>query len=382
MSHRAERRVHRRQPADSRRARRCTSCADRALAEHGRRRRHLRRGEAVHRGACCRRPRPSSASTSPRVTAEAGRADAIELQQAAHRRCGIATAARCRPGWMRWLLEQYEFAFEVVYPPALDAGNLRAKYDVLIFPDGGIPESDGAAAAEAAAAAGGRPSAGGHARGVPRPAGPRHDRPDRAAAEAVRRRGRRHRRVRQLAVLGHHLGLPVSDTWSRRTATGQRAAAAARQVLHARIDPAVAVDNTNPLAYGLDKQVDVMFDNSPVLQLAPDATLRGVKPVAWFDSKEPLRSGWAWGQHYLEGGVAGRRGRRSARASCSCSARRSRSAPSRTARSSSCSTASTTARRSPSARPAATRRRRSNQDKSVGIEDSGPGSIPVYRLLT
>jgi hypothetical protein len=67
----------------------------------------------------------------------------------------------------------------------------------------------------------------------------------------------------------------------------------------------VAVDNTNPVAFGLPKQVDVMFDNSPVLHLAPDASLRGVRPVAWFDSKESLRSGWAWGQHYLEGGLAG-----------------------------------------------------------------------------
>jgi hypothetical protein len=66
----------------------------------------------------------------------------------------------------------------------------------------------------------------------------------------------------------------------------------------------VAVDNTNPLAFGLEKRVDVFFDNSPVLELAPNATLMGVKPVAWFDSKAPLRSGWAWGQHYLENGTA------------------------------------------------------------------------------
>jgi hypothetical protein len=26
--------------------------------------------------------------------------------------------------------------------------------------------------------------------------------------------------------------------------------------------------------------------------------------VAWFDNRAPLRSGWAWGQHYLEGGAA------------------------------------------------------------------------------
>ena len=25
---------------------------------------------------------------------------------------------------------------------------------------------------------------------------------------------------------------------------------------------------------------------------------------AWFDSKTALRSGWAWGQHYLDGGTA------------------------------------------------------------------------------
>src|SRR5262249_15168708 len=46
-------------------------------------------------------------------------------------------------GWTRWILEQYEFPFEVVYPQTLDAGNLNAKYDVLVFVDGGIPERDG-----------------------------------------------------------------------------------------------------------------------------------------------------------------------------------------------------------------------------------------------
>ena len=66
----------------------------------------------------------------------------------------------------------------------------------------------------------------------------------------------------------------------------------------------VAVDNTNPLAYGLDRKVDIFFDSSPVLELAPNASLVGIKPVAWFDAKKTLRSGWAWGEHYLEGGAA------------------------------------------------------------------------------
>jgi hypothetical protein len=29
-----------------------------------------------------------------------------------------------------------------------------------------------------------------------------------------------------------------------------------------------------------------------------------VRPVAWFASTTPLRSGWAWGQAYLDAGVA------------------------------------------------------------------------------
>ena len=64
----------------------------------------------------------------------------------------------------------------------------------------------------------------------------------------------------------------------------------------------VRVDNTHPLAWGMDERVDVMFDNSPVFAVNPGS--KGVDRVAWFDSKEPLRSGWAWGQEHLEGGVA------------------------------------------------------------------------------
>ncbi|MGH7129132.1 MAG: peptidase, partial [Planctomycetaceae bacterium] len=43
-------------------------------------------------------------------------------------------------GWTRWIMEQFEFPFEVVYPQQLDAGDLNDKYDVLVFVDGAIPE--------------------------------------------------------------------------------------------------------------------------------------------------------------------------------------------------------------------------------------------------
>jgi len=181
------------------------------------------------------------------------------------------------------------------------AGNLKAKYDVLIFPDGGIPEGAG----------GGGGFGGG--------AGPS---PESIPAEFGNRLGRVtiDKTVPQLkkfaeeggaivafggsANIGRHMGLPVSDHLVEMTSAGvERALPRDKYYIPGSLLK-VAVDNTNPLAYGFEKQVDVMFDNSPVMHLGPAAAMNGIKPVAWFASKETLRSGWAWGQHYLEDGVA------------------------------------------------------------------------------
>jgi hypothetical protein len=64
------------------------------------------------------------------------------------------------------------------------------------------------------------------------------------------------------------------------------------------------VDNTNPLAYGMPKQVDVFFENSPVFKLEPTVELQHTSPVGWFSGKNLLDSGWVWGQQYLDGGTA------------------------------------------------------------------------------
>jgi hypothetical protein len=51
------------------------------------------------------------------------------------------------------------------------------------------------------------------------------------------------------------------------------------------------------------ERTDFFFDNSPVFKLRPGAAAAGVRPIASFDGPAPLRSGWAWGQQYLHGGV-------------------------------------------------------------------------------
>jgi hypothetical protein len=203
-------------------------------------------------------------------------------------------------GHLRWLLEQFEFDFDVIYPAALDAGNLKAKYDVILFPDGGIPETD--------------QQRGGFGGAPPRPEDIPAEYRDRLGRVTIARTVPQLKRFAEeggvivafggSAVLGHHLGLPVSDHMVEIQPDGSERTLPPTKYFIPGAILQVAVDNTNPLAYGLDTHVDVVFDNSPVMQLAPDATLRGVRPVSWFDSKEPLRSGWAWGQHYLADGAA------------------------------------------------------------------------------
>ena len=63
------------------------------------------------------------------------------------------------------------------------------------------------------------------------------------------------------------------------------------------------VDTTHPLAAGMSERTDFFFDDSPVFKLGAGAAAAGVRAFAWFDQPTPLRSGWAWGQKYLEGGV-------------------------------------------------------------------------------
>ena len=58
-------------------------------------------------------------------------------------------------------------------------------------------------------------------------------------------------------------------------------------------------------AWGMEAEADVIFNSSPVFRLTPEAQSQvKIKPIAWFGSAQTLRSGWAWGQEYLQDGVA------------------------------------------------------------------------------
>jgi hypothetical protein len=201
-------------------------------------------------------------------------------------------------GWMRWLLEQaFPFPVKVVYPPELDEGNLSAKFDVLIFPDGAIPARDRGRGGPAAAA-------------VPDEFKTRVGRVTIATTIPQLRRfveeGGTILAIGGSTSIAHHFGLPLANPLVERLPDGTEKPLPQDKFYVPGSVLQAAIDNSNPIAYGMADKADVFFNSSDVFRLEPDASLKGkgVHPVAWFPTATPLRSGWAWGQHYLQGTVA------------------------------------------------------------------------------
>ncbi len=204
-------------------------------------------------------------------------------------------------GWTRLILEQFEFPFELVYPQTLDAGGLAAKYDVLVFVDGAIPERE---------TTGPDPFMGGQPRGEDLPAEYRGQLGSITVSKTVPQlkqfveEGGLLLAIGSSTAVAKHLGLPVASALVERTARGEERPLPSDKFYIPGSVLQAALDTAHPLAWGMPPKADVFFESSPAFRLGPDAALKGVKPVAWFDSAKPLRSGWAWGQAYLEGSVA------------------------------------------------------------------------------
>lgn len=213
-------------------------------------------------------------------------------------------------GWTRWILEQFDFPFTVVYPQTLDAGNLADKFDVIIFVKEAIPAASTRGGAGAAAGGGDEPQFGRMPQANELPEEFRGWLGNVSANKTIPQlkafleAGGSILTIGSSTNLGYHLGLPMSSALVERTGNGDERALGRDKYYIPGSILQVAVDNSNPLAYGMPNRVDVFFDNSPVFRLKPEAALKGLKPVAWFDNGAPLRSGWAWGQKYLQDGVA------------------------------------------------------------------------------
>jgi hypothetical protein len=213
-------------------------------------------------------------------------------------------------GWTRWLFEQFEFPFRLVYAQELDEGGLNAKFDDIVFTDGVLPNMGGAVAASGAPAGG---DAGGGFGRSPNPESiPAEFRPWLGRATAAKTLPQLKAFVEKggtLVTVGSSsrvyaaMGLPVHDALTE-IVKGKEAPVPAERFYVPGSLLRAQVDNTQPVAYGMPSSVDVFYDNSPAFRPTPDAGGKGFTAIAWFGDGNLLDSGWAWGQTYLNDAVA------------------------------------------------------------------------------
>ncbi len=205
-------------------------------------------------------------------------------------------------GWIRWIFEQYEFPFEMVYPQTLDAGDLKSKFDVIVLTDGAYRKPN----------ATGRGSNALFANRIP----------DDVPAEYQGWLGKitGDKTVPQIkkfvdsggsvvtigssTSMAELLGVPVSDYLTEKGPDGKDRPLPGEKFYIPGSLIKTNIDNTVPLAFGMPTEVDIMYDNSPVFKMQPDAGQKHTSPVGWFTGTDLVASGWAWGQQYLNGGTA------------------------------------------------------------------------------
>ncbi|HEY0244561.1 MAG TPA: M14 metallopeptidase family protein, partial [Mucilaginibacter sp.] len=189
-------------------------------------------------------------------------------------------------GWTRWMMEQYHFPYKLVYPQELDGGDLKSKFDVLIFVGGAIP---------APARAGGFDFGGGRGgRGGEVP----------AEFQIMQGRVTVDKTVPQLkafleaggnivtvgtsANLAYDLGLPVKNALVDNV-KGKEVPFSGDKFYVPGAVLRASLDTKQPANWGMPAEVDVMYDNSPAFHLEADAESKGVTPLMWFSTDKPLR---------------------------------------------------------------------------------------------
>jgi len=207
-------------------------------------------------------------------------------------------------GWTRWMFEQFDFDFEVVFAPELDSKDLSSEYDVLVFIGSAIPGTS---------RSGGRSGRDGGRGGIDDAELPVEFRGRQGTVSAdktipllrqfVENGGTIISVGNSASNLAGHFNLPIENHLVERSPTGgvQNLSSDSFYVPGSILQ--VTVDNKHPLAWGMGETTDLFFRNSPVFRLRPNAAAEGVEPVAWF-GPSALRSGWAWGETFLEDGVA------------------------------------------------------------------------------
>jgi len=204
-------------------------------------------------------------------------------------------------GWVRWIFEKYKFPFQLIYAKEIDASNLKDKYDVIVFVEGAIPslkleagngyeerEPKTEEVPEIYQATLGKITA---EKSIP-------------ALKSFLQNGGTIITIGSSANLVYHLNLPVRNALVEMVSGKEKTLPGEKFYIPGSVMQ-ITLDNDYKANWGMNRNADVYFSASPVFKLLPDAIARKeLVPLAWYASDKTLRSGWAFGQSYLQDGIA------------------------------------------------------------------------------
>ncbi|HVF41712.1 MAG TPA: hypothetical protein VM936_01800, partial [Pyrinomonadaceae bacterium] len=182
-------------------------------------------------------------------------------------------------GWTRYVFDTFNVKYDTLLDRDVRAGNLRARFDVIVLPSMRLREIVEGRSKETAPAefTGGITEAG---------------------VEALRRFVEEGGTLvcfdasTEFAI--KRLGVPL-----RNVLEGVRSSDFYCPGSVLRLD----VDTASPLARGLARATDAYFINSSAFDLATDSE-KGVRVVARYAERDVLRSGWLLGERYVAGKIA------------------------------------------------------------------------------
>jgi hypothetical protein len=180
-------------------------------------------------------------------------------------------------GWTRWLLENFNFAYQDVLNAKIEAGNLRQRFDAIVFPDqsstqivngfepGTMPQE--------------------YTGGLSKKAS--------ANLKAFAEQGG------TLVFLNHSANYAVEHL--HLDARNVVAAVSNREFYSPGSLLNVTLDTHDPLAYGLPENIAIWSEDSPAWEIAWSSKDH---VIARYSDDHVLASGWLLGESYLEGHAA------------------------------------------------------------------------------
>jgi len=186
-------------------------------------------------------------------------------------------------GWTRWVLEQFEFPYQILKSYDIKAGGLRPKVDVILLADDDLDDLLGPDYDKLGP--GDRPVPPGYRSGL-------GDEGVKALEEFVRAGG-------VLVTLNEACRLPLEKF--RLPVRNVLKGLSTDEFFGPGVTLWMQFDTGHPVAFGMPAEELGLFWNSPAFAVEPNHRNEDYQVVAGYDDRDPLQSGWLIGPQHLFG---------------------------------------------------------------------------------